>query len=546
MKKKKVASKIMELINMNLHKNLSFIRNNIVFARKFLRNFCQSRSGGAVTYPEIEDTSYLPTKQRERKKWHEKIKSLSTVEEKLIEVNMPSYYGFRCVDLSEGVIPYDSLNFTQSITRTYFIEEADVQEENPAGVSTKKTSQVFDKLKPLVIDSLIFHHESRIASEDDQEPVSSLVKNLNTLIMAHLAKDAPHLMEAEVDYHPRLEAYWVAGGMEPTYMTRKAKKNFAFMKEYADLPEDRHIQYVGNPILQLRHAEPLPPRSEFDTSKNVDQDIPFFKYDPRVLGLSLNRRHGINIPGFWPGDPCEHSLISYHLCNHLRDRPKVYGSEEHAEALHCQAILASYGWLLPLACYQGFSPFNDVTYPLLTQTVLTDGQFWSFYSYQMNSNKMNSVDDTHKPRHNMCWGTRSLKLFEGVEDGKVIGMYRVLELLLNMYLNKPCKRDVEMKPYLGEQQHVADIDDEERRVWLESRFKHLYSLRPRHRPMPEVYHWEKIYKIDHKTRLLEPKRRPFELGVNPFKKRLDEHHPAYIPKAKRTNKKEKWEKTYYP
>ena len=34
-------------------------------------------------------------------------------------------------------------------------------------------------------------------------------------------------------------------------------------------------------------------------------------------------------------------------------RPSYYGKEDDAEALHTQAILASYGWLLPQACYQG-------------------------------------------------------------------------------------------------------------------------------------------------------------------------------------------------
>jgi hypothetical protein len=33
-----------------------------------------------------------------------------------------------------------------------------------------------------------------------------------------------------------------------------------------------------------------------------------------------------------------------------------YGEEDRAEALHSQAIFASYGWLFPQACYQGINP----------------------------------------------------------------------------------------------------------------------------------------------------------------------------------------------
>lgn len=57
--------------------------------------------------------------------------------------------------------------------------------------------------------------------------------------------------------------------------------------------------------------------------------------------------------GFWPGDPCEFGLLSYHHRGHMHQRLLQYGEEDRAEALHVQAILASFGWLLPQACYQG-------------------------------------------------------------------------------------------------------------------------------------------------------------------------------------------------
>ena len=45
--------------------------------------------------------------------------------------------------------------------------------------------------------------------------------------------------------------------------------------------------------------------------------------------------------------------MSFHNRGHMLKRPIHYGEEDNAEALHTQAILASYGWLLPQACYQG-------------------------------------------------------------------------------------------------------------------------------------------------------------------------------------------------
>jgi hypothetical protein len=69
----------------------------------------------------------------------------------------------------------------------------------------------------------------------------------------------------------------------------------------------------------------------------------------------------------------------------------------------------------------GFSTFNDVTYPLVTQTVITNGKLWSFYVYQLNTTLLHGEHTSNNPRHNLCWGTPELKLFEAIEDGKVIG-----------------------------------------------------------------------------------------------------------------------------
>jgi small subunit ribosomal protein S30 len=57
--------------------------------------------------------------------------------------------------------------------------------------------------------------------------------------------------------------------------------------------------------------------------------------------------------GFWPGDKQQFGLLSFHSRSFLTERPEHYGSDEHLEALHAQAILASYAWLLPQANYLG-------------------------------------------------------------------------------------------------------------------------------------------------------------------------------------------------
>lgn len=245
--------------------------------------------------------------------------------------------------------------------------------------------------------------------------------------------------------------------------------------------------------------------------------------------------------------------MSYNSRSFLSSRNAAYGSDDNQNAIHANAILSSYAWLFGQACYQGFSTFNDPTYPLTTQTIITDGQFWSFYVYQLNTTQVHQDAINTNSKVNRCWGTPEMKLYETIdENGKLIGFNDdVLKHLIQFYINKPVARNaIDMKPYLNKDEPIlAYIEDEKRRQFLQNGFKHFNSNRARHRLVPEIYHWEKIYKIDNKTKQLAPKRRFFELGINPFARKLSDHTPPYIPKVLRPGgpkSKDKWEKLYYP
>ena len=189
---------------------------------------------------------------------------------------------------------------------------------------------------------------------------------------------------------------------------------------------------------------------------------------------------------------------------------------------------------------------------MTTQTIITDGQTWSFYAYQLNTTENHQDAFETNEKVNTCWVTKEMKLYDEIDaDGKLIGFNgEVVKNLIQFYLNDPQERNIDMKPYLGDYEKiVADIEDPKRRTFLETRYKHLVTDRPRHRLVPEIYDWEKIYKIDNKTLPLKPKRRFFELFINPFKRTLDDHTPVYIPRALRpegSKSKDKWEKTFYP
>lgn len=86
----------------------------------------------------------------------------------------------------------------------------------------------------------------------------------------------------------------------------------------------------------------------------------------------------------------------------------------------------------------GFWDREDVTRPFVSQAVITDGQYFSFFCYQLNTVALSMQTDINNPRRNVMWGTESLKLYDRVEDGKVVGLNDgVIKLLVQFLINQP-------------------------------------------------------------------------------------------------------------
>ncbi|KAL4704456.1 hypothetical protein ACJJTC_019555 [Scirpophaga incertulas] len=521
--------------------------------------FDQNEYTESPEYPPILDMSIQGRKARERQRLYEKIKNLNTVEEKQIALNMPRYYGWQCVMLHEDKIPYNAMPLIQCYTRTHFVS---IDKLPSAYLNTASSAEEITKsLKVNIEESLSIElegvernfdmsAEKSLKSQQEDAVARCVVKQINRIISNKLSDKVPHILSTQLDYDPRHEAFWFVGGVDIPTSVLKWRKKTGWYKDRLYENLDRPVQYLGSPFLAFRHRYPLKPLIPYSEADNPDFKVEKFTYSPNTVGYFTAFRHATNVPGYWPGDYEEFGVLSYHGRGHLLDRNESYGSTDNLEALHCQAMIASFGWLLAQANYQGFTTYNDLTYPLTTQTVITNGQLWSFYAYQLNTIVMNNENIDTNTKHNICFGTKPMKLFESIENGKIIGFNEdVLNMLIQFYLNTPEQREYDMKPYLNkDEQIVADIEDDKKRCWLEKTYKHLVSNRPRHRLLPEIYLWEKIYKIEHNTRFFEPKRRPFELGINPFKRRLDEHTPPYIPKVLRPYPKsrKKFETTYYP
>ncbi|EZA56664.1 hypothetical protein DMN91_000886 [Ooceraea biroi] len=522
--------------------------------KRFTKNTAES------LYPPIE---HLDKRQKKQQIVHEEIKNLETVEEKIFKINMPRYYGWKSLILHEHNIQYNSLPYVQQITRTHIVKESGLPAYYDNVISNDQLDNIVQEIKGSVEDNIAFEYCRRKRDETKMEMLNEnnehfktkkFIQKINRTILIHLSSKYPHLLNAEVDYEPRLEASWFLGGLEPSARHRMVRKKNKCLRKFADEPVTIPVQYDGHPVMHLRHKHPLREIVPLSECTNPAYDVPTYEFSPETLGYKFGLQHLTNIPGFWPGDESEFGLLSYHTCKNLEDRTKKYNDiTDYYATLSAQAILASYSWLLSQACYQGFSTYNDITYPLTTQTVITNGKSWSFCVYQLNTILLHSQHVKENPKRNMCWITEPLKLFDKIENEKIHGLNeQVLKTLVKFYVNAPEERqDVNLKPYLGESVKViADIEHDERRNWLEKQYKHLMCNRSRHRRIPEIYQWQKIYMIQHKTRPMEKRREPWQFGINVMHRRLDDHTPRYVPKCLRENPKKKrigrWEKTYYP
>lgn len=92
--------------------------------------------------------------------------------------------------------------------------------------------------------------------------------------------------------------FWFVGGIAPPEKIYKMRKNSSWQKEYADDPVDRNFQYIGKPLLTLRHEYPLESPMQFEQFSSDDVlKVPEYRLDASSLGYHYDYRPAITIPG---------------------------------------------------------------------------------------------------------------------------------------------------------------------------------------------------------------------------------------------------------
>ncbi|XP_073696715.1 large ribosomal subunit protein mL65 [Garra rufa] len=322
----------------------------------------------------------------------------------------------------------------QHYTKTAFL--SGLPEKYSASTNAESAAvvdeSVLSGVRSVVCDSLLqeqwYMKKGRTCVHKEQEQfVSPFVRNIVCGLKNLLAKENSVLSQSSLDFDPQVNYYWLRGERTIPEGHRRG------------LVEPMRFQIDDKPHSQIRIPQQLPEFVPLEVE--ISTEVPVITLAPDMLPL-FRRQYDNNIfIGAKLEDPCSYGHTQFHMVpdKFRRDKMSKRGLSDQVEvSLRANGIASLFAWTGAQAMYQGFWSEEDVSRPFVSQAVITDGQFFSFFCYQLNTLALSPRADINNSRKNLCWGTESMRLYERIADGDIVGLNdAVLKLLLQFLLNKP-------------------------------------------------------------------------------------------------------------
>ncbi|XP_028313363.1 large ribosomal subunit protein mL65 [Gouania willdenowi] len=292
--------------------------------------------------------------------------------------------------------------------------------------------EAFTELRSLVNFVILQEHhyrKKRRASifRNQIQNVGPFLRSLVTVLTHSVAKYNPIMLHSSLDISPQVSHYW-----------RRGERIIPKGHRRGNL-EPTRFQIDDRPIIQIRTTQQLPQFAPLEASYTAE--VPEIKLAPNVLPLFRRQYQNYVFTGTKLSDPICYGHTQFHLVpdGYHRDRMAKKNQSDQVEVfLRSNGLASLFAWTGAQAMYQGFWDREDVTRPFVSQAVITDGHFFSFFCYQLNTLALSVEMDANNPRKNILWGTESLRLFDDVQDGEVVGLNDdVLKLLLQFFMNRP-------------------------------------------------------------------------------------------------------------
>ncbi|NXA44858.1 RT30 protein, partial [Nothocercus julius] len=261
---------------------------------------------------------------------------------------------------------------------------------------------------------------------DQDHTPGPFLTQLISLLAASLCRSNPLLAASSLDLNPEVNYYWHNGEEVVVHGHRKGRV------------DPVRFQIDDHPRLQIRVPKQLPEVVPLEADLG---NVPVIDHKPSKLPLFKKQYENKVFIGSKVADPCCYGHTQFHLFPDKLKRQRFLNInlEDQIEVTYrANGIASLFAWTAAQAMYQGFWSEADVTRPFVSQAVVTDGKYFAFFCYQLNTLALTVETIQNNPRKNICWGTESKPLYDVVEDGDVKGFNdEILLQLVEFLLNRP-------------------------------------------------------------------------------------------------------------
>lgn len=382
-----------------------------------------------ANYPPIVASLTAKSKaarQRRIERWQATVHAAESVDKKL---RILTKMQFKKYMVYPQTFALNADRWYQGFTKTVFLSGLPPPPAQPAPLPELDLGS----LRAVACDCLLQEHfflrrKGRPPVYQEREAIASpFLDQLVVALMGLLSPHNPTLAAAVLDNKCPVHFYWLRGEEIIPSGHRKGRVD-ALRYQINDKPHN-----------QIRIPQQLPEFVPLDYF--VPVEIPVMNCKPDKLPLFRRQYENTIFIGSKTADPCCYGHTQFHL---LPDRYKREGllkrncADQIEVVFRANAIASLFAWTGAQAMYQGFWSEADVTRPFVSQGVITDGKYFSFYCYQLNTLALTTQADQNNPRKNICWGTQSKPLYEAIEDNDVKGFNDdVLLQIVHFLLNRP-------------------------------------------------------------------------------------------------------------
>lgn len=378
-------------------------------------------------YPPIVASMTADSKaarQRRVQRWQATVHAAPSVDEK---IRILTKVQFKKYVVHPQIRALNADRWYQGFTKTLFVSGL------PPAPALSPPSFDLAGLRAAVCDCILQEHvyvrrrQPQSRFDRRQALASSLLDQVVGTLVNLLAPLNPVLTTAALDYKRPVDFYWLRG--EECILAGHRKGRIDALR----------YQINDKPHNQIRISKQLPEFVPLDHS--IPAEIPVMNYKPDKLPLFKRQYENRIFTGSKLADPRCYGHTQFHLLPDILNRERLIKQNQADQVevvFRANAIASLFAWTGAQAMYQGFWSEADVTRPFVSQGVITDGKYFSFFCYQLNTLALTVQADQNNPRKNICWGTQSKPLYETVEDNEVKGFDDdVLLQIVHFLLNKP-------------------------------------------------------------------------------------------------------------